>query len=71
MDSGLQKLIEAQQSVAELKEVLAEKEKELAVANREAEEVLKTVRPINNIDNDFDENGSCFRLQFNKTQPRK
>lgn len=39
----MKKLIEATQSVNELSKVLAEKEKELAVANAKAEEVLKSV----------------------------
>lgn len=40
---GLKKLIEATLSVNELSKVLVEKEKELAVANAKAEEVLKSV----------------------------
>jgi dynein heavy chain len=43
MNTGLKKLIEATVSVNELSKVLAEKEKELAVANAKAEEVLKSV----------------------------
>ena len=43
MDSGLKKLIEAQESVAVLSEELVVKEKELAIANKEAEAVLKDV----------------------------
>lgn len=41
--SGLKKLIEATQSVNELSKELAVKEKELAIANVKAEEVLKNV----------------------------
>jgi dynein heavy chain len=43
MNTGLKKLIEATVSVNELSKVLVEKEKELAVANAKAEEVLKSV----------------------------
>ena len=43
MNSGLEKLVEASLSVAELAIQLAEKEKELAIASKEAEEVLKEV----------------------------
>jgi dynein heavy chain, axonemal len=40
---GLQKLIDATQAVNELSKELVLKEKELAVANAKAEEVLKSV----------------------------
>ncbi|TPP64769.1 Dynein heavy chain 5 axonemal [Fasciola gigantica] len=43
MDSGLKKLTEAQGNVVELSKELAVKEKELEVANKEAERVLETV----------------------------
>ncbi len=43
MNTGLQKLIDATLAVNELSKVLVEKEKELAVANAKAEEVLKSV----------------------------
>lgn len=43
MDGGLQKLVEAQESVAEMSIELAAKEKELAIANKEAEAVLVEV----------------------------
>ncbi|VDQ04836.1 unnamed protein product, partial [Trichobilharzia regenti] len=43
MDGGLQKLVEAQDNVAQLSKELAVKEKDLEVANKEAEEVLLTV----------------------------
>ncbi|XP_074644897.1 dynein axonemal heavy chain 5-like [Tubulanus polymorphus] len=43
MNTGLEKLVEASQSVAELSKELAVKEKELAVANQKAEVVLKEV----------------------------
>ncbi|VDQ08381.1 unnamed protein product [Trichobilharzia regenti] len=43
LGSGLQKLIEAQDSIAKLSVELANKEKELEVANREAEIVLANV----------------------------
>ncbi|CAH8577937.1 unnamed protein product [Schistosoma turkestanicum] len=43
IDGGLQKLVEAQESVAQLTRELAMKEKDLDVANKEAEEVLRTV----------------------------
>lgn len=43
MNTGLTKLIEATESVNELSKELAIKEKDLAVANVKAEEVLKTV----------------------------
>ncbi|KAK4476180.1 hypothetical protein MN116_001394, partial [Schistosoma mekongi] len=43
MDGGLQKLVEAQENVAQLSKELAVKEKDLDVANKEAEEVLRTV----------------------------
>ncbi|KAH9591062.1 Dynein heavy chain 5, axonemal [Schistosoma haematobium] len=43
MDGGLQKLVEAQESVAQLSKELAVKEKDLDIANKEAEEVLRTV----------------------------
>ncbi|VEL07592.1 unnamed protein product [Protopolystoma xenopodis] len=43
MNTGLKKLVEATESVNELSLDLAEKEKELAVANRKAEEVLAQV----------------------------
>lgn len=43
MNGGLQKLVEAQESVAQLSKELAVKEKDLDVANKEAEEVLRTV----------------------------
>ena len=43
MNTGLEKLIEAGESVSELKRELAVKEQELAVANDKAEKVLKEV----------------------------
>ena len=43
MNTGLAKLIDATKSVNELSKELAVKEKELAVANVKAEEVLKSV----------------------------
>ncbi|PAA70380.1 hypothetical protein BOX15_Mlig025839g1 [Macrostomum lignano] len=43
MDTGLQKLLEAQKSVEVLSAELVVKEKELAVANKEAQRVLKIV----------------------------
>ncbi|OON14709.1 ATPase family protein, partial [Opisthorchis viverrini] len=43
MNGGLKKLVEAQESVAQLKNELIVREKELEVANKEAEEVLQTV----------------------------
>lgn len=46
MDGGLKKLVEAKQSVEELSKELMVKEKELDVANKEAEEVLETVRGV-------------------------
>ena len=43
MNTGLKKLIDATMSVNELSKELMVKEKDLAVANVKAEEVLKTV----------------------------
>jgi dynein heavy chain len=43
MNTGLKKLIDATQSVNELSKELVVKEKDLAIANVKAEEVLKTV----------------------------
>ena len=43
MNTGLKKLIDATQAVNELSKELVVKEKELAVANAKAEEVLKSV----------------------------
>ncbi|XP_052816057.1 dynein axonemal heavy chain 5-like isoform X6 [Mya arenaria] len=43
MNTGLKKLIEASEAVAELEKELAVKEKELAVASKKADEVLKEV----------------------------
>ncbi|KAF6773678.1 hypothetical protein AHF37_07206 [Paragonimus kellicotti] len=43
MNGGLKKLAEAQESVSELSKELAVKERELEVANKEAEKVLQTV----------------------------
>ncbi|GAA55986.1 dynein heavy chain 5 axonemal [Clonorchis sinensis] len=43
MNGGLTKLVEAQESVAQLKNELIVREKELEMANKEAEEVLQTV----------------------------
>ena len=43
MDMGLDKLLEAQKSVQELQIELNQKEKDLAVANVEAEKVLADV----------------------------
>jgi len=44
MRTGLEKLVEASQSVTELNQELARKENDLAVASANAEEVLKQVR---------------------------
>ncbi|XP_052229952.1 dynein axonemal heavy chain 5-like isoform X5 [Dreissena polymorpha] len=43
MNTGLKKLIEASEAVAELEKELAVKEKELAIASKKADEVLKEV----------------------------